>query len=197
MSEARQGRPYFGTNRVPFEEHVRIVSDLNLDCGRVIDRLEKKVSRRDAKLKDVRSKAEKLEYRLQKLGDIGPLETRLVELRKEKRIIEHLVEHNQSIQGEAAEDYKMPPVPPPLPGDPPEASGVYFLWDRYDHVAYVGQSVNLFKRTVNWETHHRMEKTDRKSWLELPKEELLFAECFYMWLCRPYRNGARPFHNYQ
>lgn len=64
------------------------------------------------------------------------------------------------------------------------SSGIYFAW-LGSGVAYVGQSKDIGTRLSS---HDNIHDGDGVSWLEWPKDDLLAAECYYIWLCRPYRN---------
>lgn len=81
-----------------------------------------------------------------------------------------------------------PDVPPPqLQPDRygaglPTASGIYFFWQA-DKVVYVGQSINLFFR-VRLTLHHALKEGHRISYLLIPKEELNWAECYYIGILR-------------
>lgn len=84
-----------------------------------------------------------------------------------------------------------PPVPMsgrvPIAEEPslPEASGVYFIW-RDDVVQYVGQSINLSGRVKA--SHEHVLPGESATYVLLPREELNFAESFYIGVCRPPRN---------
>ena len=73
----------------------------------------------------------------------------------------------------------------PLNTAMPEESGIYFVWSE-GRVVYVGQSVNLRNRTVV--SHDCIEKGDYLSFVLIDRDELNFAECFYISLARPERN---------
>jgi hypothetical protein len=70
----------------------------------------------------------------------------------------------------------------------PSTSGIYFGWLSGDLV-YVGQTTNLASRCAKG--HHVFEEGMRVSWLEFPRHELNFAECFYIGTCRPRLNFGR------
>lgn len=89
---------------------------------------------------------------------------------------------------------------PPSPADfvtkipvAPNAPGIYFFWSR-GVVEYVGQSVMLSNRCTI--CHHRHQVGDMVSWICFPRQELNFAECYYIGTLRPRRNfGSRSsFH---
>lgn len=63
-------------------------------------------------------------------------------------------------------------------------SGIYFLW-KDEVVEYVGQSVNVSNRLRG---HTKTTRDDRVSMLPFPKEELNFAEAYYIGSLRPCRN---------
>lgn len=89
-------------------------------------------------------------------------------------------------------DMPAPPFPLAIVGPEPVAppvSGIYFIYAS-GTVAYVGQSKCLALRVRLG--HHAILEGDCASWLEFPPEELLYAECFYIWKCRPARNKATP-----
>jgi hypothetical protein len=94
---------------------------------------------------------------------------------------------------EFSDGYK--PVPPPTL-EPfscgsaiPSTSGVYFAWSG-ERVAYVGQSVDLRSRIST--SHQNVLHGDLLSFLEYPPQDLLFAEAYYIGICRPPRNfGAQ------
>lgn len=67
----------------------------------------------------------------------------------------------------------------------PQESGVYFAWCE-GIVEYVGQSINLNSRCK--ESHHKLRKGDRLSFVLIPREELNFAESFYIGILKPRRN---------
>lgn len=95
-----------------------------------------------------------------------------------------------------AAECSYPPVPSPSVTPHPDGfglpntSGIYFIWDC-GLVEYVGQSVALRNR-LKLGSHHRLQETDRISFLELPLEVLTWAECYYIGICRPTRNGGTP-----
>jgi hypothetical protein len=108
-----------------------------------------------------------------------------------------LAEKVGKIQGDSLWDIRcdscaMPRVPPPVclirepwPSFVPEkAPVVYFAWNN-GRVAYVGQSIAPASRFC----FHRPIAV-AVSWLGFPEEELNFAECFYIWLCRPPLNWS-------
>jgi hypothetical protein len=72
----------------------------------------------------------------------------------------------------------------------PTVSGIYFGW-RGGHVMYVGQSISI-QRRCNIFNHGKLYPGDELSWLEFPESELMWAESFYIGVCRPPRNGTSP-----
>lgn len=74
--------------------------------------------------------------------------------------------------------------------DLPELSGIYFLW-KNGVVEYVGQSTNIRKR-VTLGSHHRLTSEHTISFVLFPKEDLLWAECWYIGVCRPRLNVGTP-----
>lgn len=70
----------------------------------------------------------------------------------------------------------------------PDASGIYFVW-KDGQVAYVGQSSSLRKRVRTG--HTNIYRGEEVSWLEFPLNELLYAESYYIAICRPSRNGTK------
>lgn len=72
----------------------------------------------------------------------------------------------------------------------PYASGVYFVWIE-NEVVYVGQSICLRNR-ISY-SHECVTSDCELSWLELDKDQLNFAEAFYIGLLRPKFNfGNSP-----
>ena len=65
----------------------------------------------------------------------------------------------------------------------PESPGVYFIWGD-SSVRYVGQSICI-KMRCRLDSHERIRPGDRISSLPFPIEELNFAECYYIGICRP------------
>lgn len=82
-----------------------------------------------------------------------------------------------------------PPVPYPCEtNDPPACSGVYFVWSG-ESVVYVGISKQLQVRTKTCQ-HANILGTDRISWLPFSEDDLHYAECYYIGVLRPCRNGG-------
>lgn len=78
--------------------------------------------------------------------------------------------------------------------DIPEASGIYFLW-RSARVEYVGKSVNLRNR-LRLSKHHALKADHRISFLIMPRDQLSWAEHYYIGILRPKANGgSNGFHN--
>jgi len=69
-----------------------------------------------------------------------------------------------------------------LPGSP----GVYFVWENASAIVYVGQSVRLSQRATT--KHENIMSEDWISFVEIPRADLLYAEAFYIGVCRPRRN---------
>ena len=69
--------------------------------------------------------------------------------------------------------------------DIPRIPGIYFAW-RGGDVVYVGQSTNLRNRLTA--SHHILDAGEPVSWVFVKKEELNFAECFYIAALRPALN---------
>ena len=122
-------------------------------------------------------------------------ETRLNEVR---RFIAHALSAGDFFDGSK---FKYPPVPAPTISPTPDGSGlpnesgIYFLWEMGCKVEYVGQSVRLSGRVrtgINGGGHYRIKDGDMISYILIPKTELTYAECFYIALCRPTRNGGTP-----
>jgi hypothetical protein len=84
--------------------------------------------------------------------------------------------------------FSYPTIPAPQPfvgqGGIPTISGVYFIW-KDAVVVYVGQSINLRRRLPQSRMYG-----EQISWIEFPRSELLWAEAFYIGICRPARNTA-------
>lgn len=76
--------------------------------------------------------------------------------------------------------------------DIPDISAVYFLY-REGRIEYVGKAVDLYKRVggLHGLRHHALESADQISWLEFDEDYLVFAEHYYIWLCRPGRNHGK------
>lgn len=68
----------------------------------------------------------------------------------------------------------------------PVASGIYFVWEN-GIVTYVGQSVNMNSR-VRLNNHQAIYKSDLLSFVPFEKDELVWAECYYVGMLRPKRN---------
>jgi ribosomal protein L24E len=85
--------------------------------------------------------------------------------------------------------YARPPLPM-IPADDcndlPDGPGIYFVWEN-GRIVYVGKTVRLCQRCC-FQSHDSIRRTDHLSWLEYPKSELFFAECYYIGALRPERN---------
>lgn len=77
-------------------------------------------------------------------------------------------------------------VPVAMDGVLPPRSGVYFIWELGERIVYVGQSINLNNRVRL--SHQNIEVGDWVSFVEVPTNELLFAEAYYIGTLRPRRN---------
>jgi hypothetical protein len=96
---------------------------------------------------------------------------------------------------------RVSPMTYPLPNPPleaitirdrqkiPQFSGCYFGWEGV-LVRYVGKAVNLRNRLNP--SHHALDESLLISWVEIPIEELYFAEAFYIGTLRPRMNKAKP-----
>lgn len=124
---------------------------------------------------------------------------RLRGLRKQVKEQEALFEKNaraleliaKSLARDTYPDVPKPSIRPTLFGDGlPSTSGIYFLWE-HGIVKYVGQSTRLSDR-VRLNSHRRLSETDLISYIEIPKDELVWAECYYIGILRPTRNGGTP-----
>ena len=90
-----------------------------------------------------------------------------------------------------------PDVPPPnydnrsalrKPGAP-AVSGVYFLWEE-GRVCYVGRSADM-KRRVREHARSEWARDLRVSFLHFRESDLLFAESYYIGICKPSLNATR------
>jgi len=68
----------------------------------------------------------------------------------------------------------------------PKESGVYFIWNNNKNICYIGQSVDLQSRLTL--SHHNIKEGDFASYVKIPFGLLLYAESFYIGLCKPARN---------
>ena len=66
----------------------------------------------------------------------------------------------------------------------PKKSGIYFIFRRETFLPlYVGKSTNIYNRIAH---HHWTKMEDHLvAWVEIEKEELLYAEAYYTYLLRP------------
>ncbi len=92
--------------------------------------------------------------------------------------------------------YGFEPVPDPVivydgegTGLPTE-SGIYFAWQN-GAVQYVGQSINLNSRCRH--SHHKLQQGDLLSYVLVYKEQLNFAESFYIGILKPTRNFGKRY----
>jgi len=92
------------------------------------------------------------------------------------------------IQRESVEYPTVPTcrVPATLEGtDIPESPGVYFVWNG-ESISYFGQSRVLRRRATI--SHDRIVLGNWLSFLEFPELDLLYAESYYIGICRPVDN---------
>lgn len=71
----------------------------------------------------------------------------------------------------------------------PDTSGIYFAYEQKDDhkiIAYVGQSIKFSSRISI--SHGKLKAGDLIALLEMDKEDLNYAEAFYIGILRPYRN---------
>jgi hypothetical protein len=81
-----------------------------------------------------------------------------------------------------------PLIPGPKSNGAPAKPGVYFIWEG-DEIIYIGQSINLFQRLWN---HNHKGLNRRYSWIHFSENELVYAESFYIGICRPKLNARTP-----
>lgn len=72
----------------------------------------------------------------------------------------------------------------------PATSGIYFVWEN-GIVAYVGQSIKMNNR-LRLNDHQAIYKSDFLSFIPFEKDELVWAECYYIGMLRPKRNRGTP-----
>jgi hypothetical protein len=72
----------------------------------------------------------------------------------------------------------------------PTESGIYFAWQN-GVVQYVGQSINLNSRCRH--SHHKLQQGDLLSYVLVCKEQLNFAESFYIGILKPTRNFGKRY----
>lgn len=72
----------------------------------------------------------------------------------------------------------------------PATSGIYFVWEN-GIIDYVGQSINMNNR-VRLYSHGVICETDLLSFVPIEKDELIWAECYYIGILRPKRNRGTP-----
>lgn len=65
-------------------------------------------------------------------------------------------------------------------------SGVYFAWNNFGSVVYVGRSSDLHKRLIS---HSTVTDNHLISWLEFPESKIYTYELFYIWLLEPSLNN--------
>lgn len=70
----------------------------------------------------------------------------------------------------------------------PNYSAVYIVVDRDGYVKYVGQTTNLRSR---YKDHWNVIITecDAVGWIRCEEDELMFMECWFIAVLRPYKNG--------
>lgn len=67
----------------------------------------------------------------------------------------------------------------------PSTSGIYFVWENGD-VVYIGQSINMSDRVRL--KHDSILANDLLSFVPMGKDELDWAECYYIGILKPKRN---------
>lgn len=94
--------------------------------------------------------------------------------------------------------YPAPPPPHLAPTDfghgLPDVSGIYFLW-KDGVVEYVGKSEKLNQRVV-LKSHHRLREHHTISFVLIDKQDLNWAECWYIGVLRPKLNFGKNAHHY-
>jgi len=123
-----------------------------------------------------------------------------IELKKIKLLIDqanNLIKSGKCLSLSHHHNYPSAPFPsiePSEKGDHlPPKSGIYIIWNHGNPV-YVGQSQNL-KLRCNLQNHKKLKEKDVISFIEIPVEDLDFAECFYIGTLKPVRNfGLKARH---
>ena len=77
----------------------------------------------------------------------------------------------------------------------PAVSGVYFLWEK-GRVCYVGRSADM-KRRVREHASSEWARDLKVSFLHFKESDLLFAESYYIGICKPALNAVRPHDRYK
>lgn len=77
----------------------------------------------------------------------------------------------------------------------PESPGIYFLWDG-NGIYYVGQSIKLSQR-LRLGHHHILSANHRISFVHIERQQLTWAECYYIGLVRPKGNFGRNASHYE
>lgn len=86
-----------------------------------------------------------------------------------------------------------PDPPPPMVKPRPDGigmpiiSGIYFVWEKGE-IVYVGQSIDLNARVRLGRRHHAVYEDDMLSFVQMDRNNLLWAECHYIGLLKPKRN---------
>jgi hypothetical protein len=151
-------------------------------------KLRKKIAE---KLISARKRLKKLKYQVaEKQAELKKAEIRLNSIYKSISVHEICAASNTS-------SLEYPPVPEPLikphpyAHGIPEESGIYFIWSSGGELKYIGQSVNLSLR-LRLGNHNKLRSDDLISFVLIPKELLLYAECFYIGVMKPTSNGGTP-----
>jgi hypothetical protein len=150
-----------------------------------------------AQKKHVRAemKVERLSARTQLAKELLQARARLSALRSRITALQFC-----ETTAEANNKYPSPPAPTVRAHKDgvglPSGSGIYFLWNE-GQIAYVGQSICLIKR-LRLGNHHAMIDGDEISYVEMEREKLTWAECFYLGALSPPRNfgGSASHHRY-
>lgn len=159
-------------------------------CKAVLERLEKEV---EEKKEALRRDLEKFRAETNRKRD----EIELATEAKKAKLKRELDEVRQQIRlARAGQDCDLPwPSVPAdnrralsLKGDNmPNAAGIYFLWEK-STVVYVGQSINLSGRVRLNHDKAQFIKNAEVTFIEIPREDLNFAECFYIGVLKPRLN---------
>ena len=71
----------------------------------------------------------------------------------------------------------------------PAKSGAYLIRDQKRGIYYVGSSADLHNRLLN---HQHQQEGSEAAWLLLPGDDVLYAECFFIYKHRPFFNKVAP-----
>jgi len=166
---------------------------------RKIEKVYKKIEEEEIKLRkkiaenlvSARKRLKELKYQVaEKQAELKKAEARLNGIYKSISVHEICTGSNTS-------SLEYPPVPEPLIKPHqyghgiPEESGIYFIWSTGGELRYVGQSTNLSLR-LRLGSHHKLRSDDLISFVLVPKELLIYAECFYIGIMKPTSNGGTP-----